>query len=144
MNLFVLAIPPFGATLLGTVDKENFKQWTLRQALLMLQNPKRLVMVQAAAQPGDPNAQINSLQFVPPYFGDTAQEVLYVDHASVEVIGEIEDVGNGQDRCNTNNRMYQSYSKMCKEWKLSRLNLVAPTAQDVANISNISKLPKRR
>jgi hypothetical protein len=143
-TLFVLVIPPFGATLIGIVDTDNFRQWTSKQAMLTLHNPKRLVMVQATAQPGDPNTQTNSLQLVPPYFGDTAQETLYVDHASVEVIGEIEDVGDGQDRCTSNNRMYQSYNKMCKDWKMNRLNLISPSAQDVVNINNIAKFPKRR
>jgi hypothetical protein len=143
MNKFVLVIPSFGAILIGTVDKENFRAWSTRQQLLVLQEPKRLIVEVTETQPGDQHSQVGMLKIAPAYPGDTPQETMYLDQASVEVIGDVEDVGNGQERCETNNRLFQTYKKVCKEWRMSRSNLVAPSPLDVANINNISRLPKR-
>lgn len=141
---FALVIPPFGATLIGTIDGENFRNWIAKKEMLVLFEPKRMVMATTETQPGDPNSRTNTLQIVPPYFGDSPQEKLYVDQASVEIIGDIESVGDGVERCTSNNRMFVLYLKICKDWRMSRSNLVAPSVQDVANINNISKLPTRK
>jgi hypothetical protein len=141
---FALVIPPFGATLVGVIEDENFRNWVAKKEMLVLFEPKRLVMVSAETQPGDPNSHTSMLQMVPPYYGDSPQEKLYVDQAAVEVIGDIEGVGNDIERCTNNNRMFLAYQKICKDWRMSRSNLVAPTVQDVANINNISKLPRKK
>ncbi len=139
-KLFVLAIPPFGAMLIGTVEKANFEEWCANRKTLVLFNPQRLALTGPSAQPGVQNAQMTTIQIGPSYFGDTPQEKLYVANAAVEVIGEVDTSQVGDEFCTENNRLYQQYCHACKEWHLARSNLYAPS---VADIANITRLPKK-
>jgi hypothetical protein len=138
-SYFVVVIPSFGATLIGTLDKTNFNNWVSHRATITLFEPKRLSVVVSETEPGNQNSRVNTLQIGPVHMGDTPEERLYIDQASVEIIGEIQDIGNGQCRCTSNDRLFQSYLNACKSWRMSRSNLVSPSTQDIANINKVLK-----
>lgn len=135
---FALAVPPFGAVLIGVVHADEFDAWKSGKARFVLHMPRRLALGQPAAQPGAVNAHCNVITIGPPFFGDTPQKTFYIENAMIEIIGEI-----NNDVCSENNQLYQQYCSAYKEWEASRSGLHRPSMQDIANISNVTKFTKR-
>lgn len=134
-KLFALAIPPFGSALIGKVSKDNFEQWRKRMEVLKLIQPKRMVVSQGNAQAADPTAAQSMLMHIgPAYFGDTDQEILYIDNACLEVIGEIE-VMNNDEVCPAARKMFDEYKRSVKTYAGRHSPIVAPNILDIHNVS---------
>lgn len=133
-KLFVLAIPSFGSAMVGKVSKDNFEQWRKRLEVLKLIQPKRFVVAQPNAQSGDPTVQSATVHIGPAYFGDTDQELLYVDGAAVEVIGEVE-VQDNEEVCGAARKMFEAYKKTVRDYAGRHSPIVAPNILDIHNVS---------
>lgn len=134
-KLFVLVIPSFGSAMVGKVGKDNFEQWRKRMEVLKLIQPKRFVVAQANAQSGDPTVQASTVHIGPAYFGDTDQELLYVDNAAVEVIGEVEVLDKEEEVCGAARKMFEAYKKTVRDYAGRHSPIVAPNILDIHNIS---------
>lgn len=133
-KLFVLAIPSFGSMLVGKVNKDNFEQWRKRLEVLKLIQPKRFVVAPANTQSGDPTMQSATVHIGPAYFGDTDQELLYIENAAIEIIGEVE-IQHNQEVCSAAKKMFDAYSKTVQEYAGRHSPIISPNVLDIHNVS---------
>lgn len=133
-KLFVLVIPPFGSAMIGKLSKDNFEQWRKRLEVLRLIQPKRIVVAQGSAQSADPNTQALMTHIVPAYFGDTDQQLLYIDNVCVELIGEIEIEAN-IECCPAARKMFDAYSKAIRDYDNRHSSILMPNIMDINAVS---------
>jgi len=124
----VLAIPAFGSALIGKVAKDNFDQWRRNLEALKLIYPKRLGVAPGNTQATNAKTFVNSVG--PAYFGDTDQEVLYVNTACVELLGEIHAEGL-EEVCKGNSRLFDLYKKSIKEYASRHSSIIMPNVMDI-------------
>jgi hypothetical protein len=135
---FALVISSFGQIFVGETYSNEFEAWQNKGMCFTLHKPRRLAIAQAATQPGASNTNCSVINIGPSYFGDTPQQILYLQSVAVEIIGKIE---NGA--CSENKQLYSQYINAYQEWMASRSGLYAPSVQDIANLTNVTKFPKR-
>jgi hypothetical protein len=143
-KMFVLVIPPFGSAMIGKLSKDNFEQWRKRLEVLKLIQPKRIVVAQSNAQSSDPSTQALLTHIVPAYFGDTDQQLLYIDNVCVELIGEIEVEAN-VECCPAARKMFEAYIKSIRDYDMRHSNILMPNIRDINAVSNgIAPIPFKR
>jgi len=143
-KLFVLVIPPFGSAMIGKLGKDNFEQWRKHLEVLKLIQPKRIVVAQGNAQSADPNTQALTTHIVPAYFGDTDQQLLYIDNVCVELIGEIEVEAN-VECCPAARKMFEAYNKAVRDYDNRHSNILMPNIMDINAVSKgASTIPFRK
>lgn len=129
-KLFVLAIPAFGSALIGKVAKDNFDQWRRNIEALRLIHPKKLAVTPGDTQGANPNTHTFVNSVGPAYFGDTEQEVLYVNNVCVELLGEIHSDGS-HETCKENTRLFDLYQKAVKNYAARHSSIVLPNVMDI-------------
>lgn len=123
-----------GEYLLGQITDEDYALWKLHGVRLDLRYPKIVVV---ATTSNDGQNQIIQSSILPMHFvGKSAQDFVTIDPSWIEILGEIEEQGEGIFICRKHESLYNQYMSAIREWKMELSGLHLPSQADLLNVNS--------
>ena len=82
---------------------------------------------------------IQNTMFPMHFIGKTSQEFITVNPSWVEVLGEVEEVGEGIYICQKHDKLYNQYMTAIRDWQVEISGLHLPTQSDLLNVNSSKK-----
>jgi hypothetical protein len=134
---FINALTSWGAGMLAMVSEESYNRWALGSHKLVVHSPRIVKLNQTQAQPNSSPQQGEvalQLMLLPVFVLRTPQEILAMNPAAVEILGQIEETDDIlickplSEHSSSIPLLFGDYQKALKNWKFDLAGLASPDA----------------